>query len=84
MSVVATLFIIVTILAYFVAIAGFISLLSMLYTAAIATALVLKTSAISLVQLLFTNYTNLILLIYENVTLAEGLYSNAGAIGTRH
>ena len=84
MSVVATLFIIVTILAYFIAIAGFIYLLSMLYTAAITTALVLKTSAFSLVQLLFANYKYLILLIYENMTLAEGLYSNAGSIGTRH
>ena len=53
MSFVAAMFILVTILAYFVAIAGFVYFLSMLYTVVISTALVLKASAITLIKILF-------------------------------
>ena len=84
MSFVAAMFILVTILAYFVAIAGFVYFLSMLYTAAISAALVLRASTITILKILFHNYSNLVLLIYENIQVAEGLYSTAGSIGTRH
>ena len=84
MSFVAGMFIVVTILAYFVAIASFVYFLSMLYTATVNTALVLKASSIILLKILFQNYSYLIHLIYENIQVAEGLYSNAGSIGTRH
>ena len=84
MSFVAAMFILVTILAYFVAIASFVYFLSMLYTATISTALVLKASTVALLRILFQNYSYLVLLIYENIQVAEGLYSNAGSIGTRH
>ena len=53
MSFVAAMFILVTILAYFVAIAGFVYFLSMLYTATISAALVLKASTITLLKILF-------------------------------
>ena len=75
MSVVATLFIVTTILAYFILIAGFIYFLSMLYTGSVGVAMILKASVVSLVQLLFQNYTNLIYMIYSNIQFAEGLYT---------